>query len=92
VVAAELERTRRERELEAERARHAEGEVRERKERNKQLKRDLESAERRIARLAVAEGVAERLRGVEASLRGEEQRLLRIEDALRQAAAQTQGS
>jgi hypothetical protein len=93
-AAAELERTRREREIESERARHAEGEARERKERVKQLKRELESAERRVARLAAAEGVAERLRGVEASLRGEEQRLLRIEDALRQAAvlAGPQGS
>jgi hypothetical protein len=63
----------------------AEAEVRERKERSKQLKRDLEDAERRAQACDVAR---ERLGAMEQALRGEEQRLAAMEDALRRAAAE----
>lgn len=82
-------------ESEKERARKAEGETLDRKERSRQLQRDLEAAEQRIA--TAAEGsrvgatvglVRERLVQMEATLRGEEQRMAMMEEALRRAAAE----
>jgi chromosome segregation ATPase len=83
-----LERGRLKEEAEGERARKAENEVRERKERVKQLKRELEDAERRAQRAAGIDAVRARLEQMESTLRGEEQRMALIEDALRRAATE----
>jgi chromosome segregation ATPase len=91
-VAVDNERLRAAVEAEAERAHKAENEVQAKKERVKQLKRDLEDAERRLAtaagRAALVESVEERLGAVEAALRGEAERMGAMEAALRRAAVE----
>ncbi len=95
-LSLELERLQQRYEVEAERARKLENEVRERKERVKQLKRELEDAERRVQvageRAAQIDLVRERLATMEAALRSEEQRMAGMEEALRRAAAETNGA
>jgi hypothetical protein len=72
---------------ETERAHKAENEVLAKKERVKQLKRELEESERRLAeRVGHLDVVRERLGAVEDALRGEEQRMAGLEEALRRAA------
>jgi hypothetical protein len=88
-LSAQIEGLTAAREEERDRAVAAENEVRERKERNKQLKRELAEAQ---AGAAQVEGVRARLAEVEQALRGEEQRMALLEDALRRAAAQAPAS
>jgi hypothetical protein len=80
------------RDAEAEHARKAENESRERKERIKQLKRELEDAERRLqaegVRAGAVDDVRARLTAMEAALRGEAERMAVMEEALRRAAAE----